>query len=535
MSAISERRLAAWNRLAGALLGGKFLSRKRTAARRRSRPLRAEGKIKLANRIGKIKRASIVKLSACAILFIVLFSALNSLLPAHWLQVDEPYVIGRAMQNLEFLEGIRPASEVWVSYPNNPYSGDLFIALSMIAQGQVFQASSNPWTTNATAEQVIAARRGALLVGVLAIVSVVYLALDFSPLIAVPVMLYLLSSPGLVDISLSAMSDVYVASFTCLGLVSLSYYMLKDKRWGLRAAAILLGVALGSTTAWDSIVGIAIMVLSLILLERRHSIKRILNRFAESLILIFASFALTSPVTLLRLPEHVGAAMVEVPFGLSLTNLFTDQPLVSTNDSTVFIFQLPSNLALFAVIMAGVVIFALTNSLKRQVVDSSALRFLVIMGLFASLTFLLGASTFDWGRVYARHALYEALIVTAFLIFIVKSHLKFGFASVSAALGATLYSFASFIRILPVYYQTTGLAVVPSPWVPQQWNVPVIGGPIWVAAQWFYAPAIGWITLLSLALAIPALSYYYIRYTILSESSPRMRRSTRAGLKRDYR
>lgn len=90
------------------------------------------------------------------------------------------------MQYIEFLEGRRPKEKVWFSKGNHPFTGELVIGISLLLQGKGFKAPSNPWRTNLTIDQLIAARSSALLLGLTGLRSIIFISLRRWPLVAIP-------------------------------------------------------------------------------------------------------------------------------------------------------------------------------------------------------------------------------------------------------------------------------------------------------------------------------------------------------------
>lgn len=361
----------------------------------------------------------------------------------------------------------------------------------------------NPWSRNATADQLIAARRAALFMGVLALVAIIYLALDFNPLVAIPVALFMLSSPGFIDISLYSMMDIYLTSFITLALVCVSYYMLRGNKWGLRLGAIFLGLALGSKNGWDPIIATLAVIVLCAFSNRQGGIRKTLLATAECFGLVFIAYALTNPVILMRPSEHFSTVFAGGASQMGFSHILGDQPLVNSEAYySVFRFQLPSNLGLFAVALIGLSVLAIRASRSHQALDRSALRYMVFVGLFASVGFLLSANTFDFGRFYSRDAAYEALTLAVFLIMISRSSIRVGFGSTLLASISGAYSFVNYVGFLALYYWSTGSALL---------------YPLDLNFQWSYAPVVGWAVFLSIIVTVFVLSTALFRLAINSK------------------
>src|SRR3989442_1264696 len=102
---------------------------------------------------------------AIAIGFGALFIAgFLAYIPVHALHGDETYYIGRSMENLGFLAGQLPASSVWFSSTNHPFTAELLIGIGLLIQGQTFPPPSNPWVTNLTQAEIEGGRMVSLIV-----------------------------------------------------------------------------------------------------------------------------------------------------------------------------------------------------------------------------------------------------------------------------------------------------------------------------------------------------------------------------------
>lgn len=443
----------------------------------------------------KLSRSYVVKLLVLLFLVMTLFAALEPLLSLHSVHVDERQYINRSMQNLEYLEGKLSAADVWIGGGSHPFTGELIIGLALALQGQAFPApyGGRVWTANLTESQLVAARRPALLVGLVGLAGIVFLALEFNPLIAFAAALFLLSSPGFVDFSLYTMHDIYLASFTALAMVSLYFFFVKGNRRALWLSAILLGLALGSKESWDPIVGMAVLATAVFWSESR--VKGAFGTFAKCLGLAFAAFAATSPVVLANLSEFLNSHVTETAPKFSLTHIFTDQSLVNMGYYSVFGAQFPSNLMIFAAATIGVVILATIQKTNRVFTGDKMLCYAMLIGLFASLDLVLTSAAFEYARNFGRHTMFEALMLVVFLGLLLKSNRRVGFAGTLLAIVTTLYSLINYTEIFALQYQETGSALAPISTV---------------ANNWPYAPIIGWTTLCSVVLMIFASGYWLV-------------------------
>jgi hypothetical protein len=76
------------------------------------------------------------------------------------------------------------------------------------------------------------------------------------------------------------------------------------------------------------------------------------------------------------------------------THIFTDQPVVNSEGYySIFRYQWPSNLGLYAVALVGLSVLAIKASWSHQNPDKESLRYIVFVGLFCSSGFLFSANT----------------------------------------------------------------------------------------------------------------------------------------------
>ena len=165
-------------------------------------------------------------LAIALIVVTALFITLDPLLSCHALHGDERYYIGRALQDVEFYMGVRSAKAVWFSSGNHPFSAETITGLAVFLQGKLVEAPSNPWKTPVSRDLLIAARRSALVVGLLGLGALLLLTLYLDPWLTPIPVLYLLASPGFIDFSMRCMLDIYLASFTTLALVCIVLHIL---------------------------------------------------------------------------------------------------------------------------------------------------------------------------------------------------------------------------------------------------------------------------------------------------------------------
>ncbi|RLI82346.1 hypothetical protein DRP04_04190 [Archaeoglobales archaeon] len=375
----------------------------------------------------------VVLVIAAFIVVAVLYVTLEPFIYHHFLHGDERYYIGRALQDIEFYTGVRSARAVWFSSGNHPFSAETIIGLSIFLQGKFREAPSNPWKTSIDRDLLVAARRSALIVGLLGLGACFLLALYLDPWLAPMPILYLLASPGFVDFSMRCMLDIYLASFVTLALVCMVLYMLiRSRRWML-ASGLFIGLALGSKTGWDSLV--AFFVCSIAILITEEGFRSFVKRQLLYILASFASFSSTSTVIILRLPDHINSVLAHHASRIEISNIFTGQPLVanSFNEMTklnynIFSYQHPTCMLITGISVAMFISFLLLTlprckslrELTRGLKNDGLLKASILVVAFTALTLLLTSMTFEYGRNYARLTLYDCLITTLCLAYLLK-------------------------------------------------------------------------------------------------------------------
>ncbi len=84
--------------------------------------------------------------------------------------------------------GIRPADSVWFSSGNHPFSAETIIGLAISLQGKFEKAPNNPWKSPLDDDLLLAARRSALLMGLIGLTAVLGMELYLDPsLVFVPI------------------------------------------------------------------------------------------------------------------------------------------------------------------------------------------------------------------------------------------------------------------------------------------------------------------------------------------------------------
>jgi hypothetical protein len=440
---------------------------------------------------------TVIKLAVLVGIFITFYLVFDPLLAIHRYHGDEGYYIGRAVQYIEFLEGQRGPQGVWFSSGNHPFSGELIIGLSLILQNEIIKAPDNPWMTNLTLNQLVAARRSALFTGSVALTLLVYLALEFHPLVAFTSLLFILTGAGFVDISLISMLDIFVATFTALTLASLYFYIVKGNRIGLWLSSIFLGLSLGSKTSWDPIIAGFLVSISVFYCESSFGTKLTLITGLKSLTLAFLAFSLSNSIILIRLTDHITSVIGPHGSRVDPIHMFVDQPLVSSSNYTIFGAQLPESLFIFSVIVFCLTVVVLMKKLDFLTRGPSASFYLAAICLYVVLDFILTASTFEYGRNYARLTLYEVLFMTTFLGFLYKQTKKIGFIVTLIFTVSGSYILKKYLDILITFYPQTGSALIP---------------PQILFKEATFAILVGWFTLGSIVLATPIFSFAILFY-----------------------
>jgi hypothetical protein len=355
--------------------------------------------------ISKIRK--ILYLALLTSLFIGLFVYFGAKLGYVQVHGDELYYIGRSMQVLEFYEGSRSAKSIWFSTGNHPLSSQTIMGISMKLQGQSFKAPNNPWTTNVTIDQLIAARKTTLFISLLGLYIISLFAINRGGLPALLVALLIpLSSPGFMEYSMRAMLDVYVASFAGISFVTFAYYVLSKNFQMLIISAVFLGLALGSKTSWDSLAMLGILVVSAGYISGRL-------KAAIFLAIAMISFSLTSLPIVLRPLDHLKAVM---PYGSGaslLENILKEQSLVNVKGYSIFGYMsLPLVLLYSALILTTLIAIW---RVKDKAIQGGIVFYLTILaGLYSSISLVLSNFTFEYGRNYVRQPVYEA--ITASLV-----------------------------------------------------------------------------------------------------------------------
>jgi len=383
---------------------------------------------------------------------------MQPLLPLHYLHGDERYYIGRALQDIEFYIGVRPAKDVWFSAGNHPFSAETIIGLSIVLQGEFRKAPQNPWRTHVDRGLLVAARRSALLVGLVGLGALLFLAIYLDPWLAPIPILYLLASPGFVDFSMRCMLDIYLASFTTLTLVCISLYVLTGSRKWLLASGVFEGLALGSKTGWDPLVAFLVCSIAILVTETRF--KAFIKRWILYTILAFVSFGSTSTVILLRLQQHINSVLRYHATRIELANMLTNQPLIGTSvrelarGYSIFAYQHPICMLITSVSILAFIGFLVYAAVKHRSLPSKSfgkasndrlLKVVLLAVAFMALTLLLTSMTFEYGRNYARLTLYECLVTVLCLAYLLRGRstlVKLSSISiVSALLALALHSY----------------------------------------------------------------------------------------------
>jgi len=420
-----------------------------------------------------------VKIFTAILLTVLLFALLEPILPYHHLHGDERYYIGRALQNLEFIQGKRPPNKVWFSRGNHPFSAEFIIGISLLLQGKAVAAPGNPWKVNITEDQLVAARRSALTTGLIGLASIVYLSLSLNFLAVPAVVLYLLSSPGFVDFSLRCMLDIYVASFTTLSLVSIYWYVTKKSRKALYMSALSLGLAIGSKTSWDPIIAGVIILLTIVLIETH--VKDKLSAIIKFTALTSLSFIATSTITIVRLEDHIRSVLGPHGGRIRISSIVEQQPLTSIKNYNIFVFQQPLNIILFCTILLFIFLTILSRLLKSSVKSISLkfketlsndklLLYLFLITLYVIINLLLTGLTFEYGRNYARHTLYQALLIAAALNYIYHISKRIGVLATLGFIFINIITLDSYITLFNKQYFSSGWGLWPKSAIPT-WSI----------------------------------------------------------------
>ncbi len=384
-------------------------------------------------------RKTLLALAISMAIGISFFASISTFDTSIHLHGDESYDIGRAMQNLEFLAGQKPAAFVWFSEPNHPFTGELMIGLVMLAEHQTFLAPVSPWFTNLTSAQVVAGRTASNLAGSFGIAALIFLASSVEPVIAPVLGIFVASSPGFLQFSAQAFLDIFLSVFCACALVCLYFFVVKKSHKALYGSAAFLGLSIGSKTSWDPIVATAIVATAILLVEGTN--RQRLLQLGGAAILAFVAFASTSWVIVARLPSHLQAVVAGAGTNFSFSNLIVQQsmiypyePAMYPNDIShysVFLFQTVGDLAVFLTVVGAGISLLLYHGLKlvirgkepastalRRLRDSPISLFLVLVVAFCALDLILTGSTFEYGRNYQRFPLYEAVAIFASLLYV---------------------------------------------------------------------------------------------------------------------
>jgi hypothetical protein len=422
-------------------------------------------------------RHTLVSLLVIVVLIIFLMALMSPLIPFHTLlgtnggdynpkfdiaptlQIysDEQVYLTKAIQNLQFYEhpSLRSADDVlFTKGVNHPFSAELFIGLSLMVQGEIANVGSSSF--GSTPAPLYAGRETSLLFGLLTLGAMTFLVLETKQylLSAVPA-IFLVSTPGFIDFSLTLMLDIYLAAFVVMSLVSLYYYLVKGKRWGIWLASVFLGLAFGAKTSLDPVI-LALPVLLAVLLTER-SAKSKLRTVGTGAVLAFAAFAVTNPVILLRLKEHIADVLYRTQgrstIFFSLENILKLQPILNTTGTSIYFYNLGPNIAIYCAALVGAM--ALTFKERRNL--SKIQVYLLLLALFCGLQLFVCGLVYEEGEQYARFGVYDALLVGVFLICLRGP----GFWRKAISLGfvaALLASFASYMAVFSSLYTSTGRA-----------------------------------------------------------------------------
>jgi 4-amino-4-deoxy-L-arabinose transferase-like glycosyltransferase len=371
-----------------------------------------------------------------------------SFVPAHAIHGDEVYYISRSMQNLGFLEGSFPYGQVTFSLPNHPFTGELLMGLGLLLSGQTFAPSSSVWMgmpksvrlspdipldqTFLTSGELDNARYVSLLTAAFAVAAIVYLVSKLNWLAGLLGFLFAVSAPGFIDISVTAMLDVYCAVFTVLSIIVL-YWYIKGSWRSILASGVFLGLALGSKLSWDPIIA-GVVILTCVLMREDANRTRVV-RLGQNWIAAVISFAVTSPVVVLRFPSEIRDSFGSSLGRFATTNSTSGQSLFSTNGIAGFI--QPPILIVYALLTASAMLLLLrlwrdknpsiarASDLMRSFTgflkENPEAFFLFIVVAFTSLDMLLSPLEFEYGRNFQRLGLYTALASAVSLAYLVRS------------------------------------------------------------------------------------------------------------------
>ena len=373
-----------------------------------------------------------------------------SLVPVHAIHGDEVYYVGRAMQNLGFLEGNFPYKQVTFSLPNHPFSGELFMGLGMLLAGQTFTPSSAVWggmpesvrlspdlminQTYLTSGELDSARDVSLLTAAVAVAVLVYVATKLSWVSGIFGFLFAVSAPGFIDISVTAMLDVYCAAFTVLSIIAL-YWYIRGSPLGLILSGVFLGLGFGSKLSWDPIIA-GFVILTCVLVKEETNRGRI-KRLSQNWVAGIISFAVTSPVVVLRFPSEIRDSFGPSVGRFATTNSSSGQSLFSTSGISGFI--QPPVLIVYALLAASAMVLSLhlwyeksrgpgeTSTLNRMrsflafMKDNPESFFLFVVLAFCTLDLLLGPLEYEFGRNFQRLGIYMALASAVSLAYLLRN------------------------------------------------------------------------------------------------------------------
>jgi hypothetical protein len=412
----------------------------------------------------------------------------------HQLHGDEVFYIGREMQNIAFLSGSIPASQVFVSAPNHPFSGETIMGIVMSLTGHLLPPPQNPWNTHLTVDELDSARSASLLIGSFGVGALVYFALEVKPLLAVLAAVFLFSVPGYVEISMLAWLDVYLAVFTAASLMALYWYM-KGNKSAVLVCGAFLGLALGSKLGWDPILAGLVIALGVLVPKGRNA----RSKTRDLVLLVMAAsatFVITNLVYIATLATQLSAASPAAG-RMGLTNLFVNQSITSSAIYSIFALQQPLDVLLFVFSVGGFLAitiwrgpFARNADLRES--DRTLYSFTALVVLFVALDLIMTGSTFEYGRNYQRAAIYEGLAIVCVqgLIFTqVKSKLTAS-ALFGVQLFVSLVAVASLLDFYVFRFPSIGWLVGHS--------VPI--------GNAYYLSAEGWL-LLALLLASPVVVF----------------------------
>ncbi len=214
------------------------------------------------------------------------------------------------------------------------------------------------------------------------------------------------------------MLDIYLATFTTISLIGMILYILTSSyKWAI-FSALFEGLAIGSKTSWDAIIAFLVSSVTILYIEGTRRVSRnAFKRLVLYTLVALVSFGITSPVTIIRFKDHVRSVLAYHAPRIGISSMFS-QPLTSSNNYSIFIFEHP-----ILLLLTSIIVFTLCYATMRRDFENKGDRLLLsslLIMIFLSLEILLTSVTFEYGRNYARLTLYECLATSVLLAHLLR-------------------------------------------------------------------------------------------------------------------